>query len=105
MSEITKIGPLVGKGIEVKKTHKEASEGAFAEQLFKSAQAVDQAIDKMLQGAQAGNMDAQVNEIGKTIQSVAGIMENLSPEAGEKVHTPPKLVASRYEKMDPKAKG
>lgn len=105
MSEINKIGPLAPHPVEHKALKKEAPEGLFAEELLKSAQAVDQEIDQMIQGAQESNMDSQVNEIGKSIQSLAGIVENLAPEKGEKQATLPKLAASRYEKMDPKAPG
>ena len=47
MSEINKIGPLAPKALEVKKNTKEAADGAFAEELLKSAQAVDQEIDHL----------------------------------------------------------
>ncbi|MDT8446776.1 MAG: hypothetical protein RRB13_07755 [bacterium] len=101
MNEINKIGPTgmdPKKGAVAKKP--QPNEVEKFRELLKSAEAFSAEVDRTVEGAQSASMDTQVTQIGKTLESLEGIVKQLEPAKGEHHGPTAKQAADKYGKMD-----
>jgi len=103
MSEINKISPV---GLEPTKVQggpkKPQPEEPKFQEFLKSAEVFSQEVEQLIKAAEEGTVNAKVNTVGKTIDSLGELVSHLNPD---KPHGPTaKQALERYEKQDPKQK-